>query len=277
MRSSSINKSILFLVGIMCGSLLTLHISSLLGIFCSPCCSDIESELGHIVPMNYVLENSTSSNSNKKCNNDNDDLVDKVKMLRQWVAKLEREKLEKCKEVDYSKQNTGTGTGTILDGDGGINNEEHNPTAYLQVDSLPIQPGGKKIHSEDSVCRGMPLALPSSETIWMENIGAIFRQSKHRRDPDWNFKEFTTLLMNLLPPSTLRKSIKTPPSQDAMRNILGIVQKRRDYFASHDVQKDDNNAPPPLKVLVMGGSVTMGVMCRDNPENIKAGRFFRCK
>ena len=132
-----------------------------------------------------------------------------------------------------------------------------------------------KLHPDNSVCRSLPLSMPSAETIWMENIGSIFEKSRHPRDhPEWDFKNFMSALLNTLPPSLLRKSVKTLPSPDSMRKVIDIVQRRKEFF-ERGGDKDDPRAPQKLKVLVMGGSVTQGVWCINNPENLKAGRYGR--
>ena len=208
-----------------------------------------------------------------------DSLIDNMKELRREILKIEKEKAELAKKYDNIKASC-----QVQFSKDEMNSRGKNDTNMdeyqLKVDFLPIQHDGSANHPQTSVCRNLPLALPSPETIWMENIGAIFRKSKHRRDPDWDFKEFTALLMNLITPSILKKSIKSHPSRNAIRQVLDIVQRRHDYFVklrphSHQAPSELVDMPPPLKILVMGGSVSLGVLCNKNPQEIKAGRFFR--
>uniref|UniRef100_A0A7S2JWF6 Uncharacterized protein n=1 Tax=Leptocylindrus danicus TaxID=163516 RepID=A0A7S2JWF6_9STRA len=150
-------------------------------------------------------------------------------------------------------------------------NEEELPGLEVGVFS-----GESGYHSEDSVCHSLPLSLPSVETLWMKNIGTLFKESKHRRDPDWEMKEWTVKMMEMLTTRQLGRSIKTTPSPDDVRRVMKILQERRKYFLIPEANRDDSIAPPPkLKILVMGGSVTGGVMCRVNALNAKAGRYFR--
>lgn len=127
----------------------------------------------------------------------------------------------------------------------------------LRAIPYDLEKGNVRYHSGESVCSSLPLSLPSVESLWYENLDAFFRKTQHRRDPDWEFKNFTSLLLDYIPPHVMKKSITSMPPHSAVRRVMEIIQKRRLYFDNANDEGNKGEAPPPLKVLVMGGSVTM--------------------
>jgi len=124
--------------------------------------------------------------------------------------------------------------------------------------------------------------------IWFDNKELILEASlnnfpaigfKNKLDlPQQQVENFTAWLRQMfayLTPFRLQKSIKNLPDLDSMNRVIDILEKRR----SHLLKKrriderykfeDDESAPPPLKIFVAGGSVTLGSNCGANPINKK--------
>lgn len=96
--------------------------------------------------------------------------------------------------------------------------------------------------------------IPTTANIWSKNLKSILKASQHPMDK--SFSEQTTLHNMLLDlaPSILQKGLKVRPKHEEITRILDIVEHRR--------LNPDTAAP--LKILVMGGSVTEGVGCNQN-------------
>ena len=166
--------------------------------------------------------------------------------LKAQLAKLEQATSVKSVQSD-----------SIVPKNNGTLSKEGRVRSELRAMSYDLEKGNVRYHSGESVCSSLPLSLPSVESLWYENLDAFFRKTQHRRDPDWEFKNFTSLLLDYIPPHVMKKSITSMPPHSAMRRVMKIIQKRRLYFDSANDGGNKAEAPPPLKVLVMGGSVTM--------------------
>jgi len=128
------------------------------------------------------------------------------------------------------------------------------------------------IRSEDDLCYPLPQKIPHVTTMWKQHMQSIFESLHHPHDRSWKLHDWNAMLLYRISPLHLMKSIKTLPSMDSIGRILQIVQHRRRYLLQNPLAKQrDQDAPPPLKVLVMGGSVTLGVACHVNPMRLFRG------
>lgn len=156
---------------------------------------------------------------------------------------------------------------------------------------------GNENNSND-LCSILPQPTPTTLSLWSHHIPQIFNATKHSADEqEYVFHDFTALLLHFMTPDRLQRSVKTLPldwtpverSLDVLHRRLKAIQVEVDGYRSKnnlqstdpippDVMKNINkNAklPRKLNILVMGGSVTMGVVCHINPVTTQTGKYSR--
>jgi len=146
--------------------------------------------------------------------------------------------------------------------------------------------------------------------LWNQNIHQILNATlEHVPSAYSNDQELITqdefhlfriwvqqMMMQYMTPRRLLKSVKQLPTDDHVKRIIGILEKRKRWFdnqrqkrkmgknqhmnqnenhkrkieyeddnENEDKHQKDEKEPPPLRILVMGGSVTKGHFCYDNP------------
>jgi hypothetical protein len=115
------------------------------------------------------------------------------------------------------------------------------------------------------------LPSTSSVSIWRRNLEPIKWTTKHDSDHEFNFHDFHARMMHYLTPQRLQNSVKTLPFNqwEKVGEILDIAFKRYQYVQDQKNGKKqsggDGKEPRKLRILVMGGSVTAGVYCVENP------------
>jgi len=119
----------------------------------------------------------------------------------------------------------------------------------------------------------------SAASIWKENLNQIFHASRHRLDKEDEFiwHDFTARLLYYMSPQRLITSIKTIPmaQMEKVGHILDISYARYKYLQnSSERQKSSAVEARKLNIVVLGGSVTMGVNCHRNPVQ-ETSRFAR--
>jgi len=127
----------------------------------------------------------------------------------------------------------------------------------------------------------------SADALWNRHLSSVVRASQLRdEDPSYLLREFTERLLHAVSssPSRLKLSVSTlPRSSESVRRVLGVLEDRYHSIVrrqqqdsdvdndSGDNDDDDNNnnkqrRPPPklarpLRIAVLGGSVTIGTNC----------------
>ena len=125
------------------------------------------------------------------------------------------------------------------------------------------------------VCYPLPEILQSAPTIWREHWNDILEASLKVIGPLEDFKPWIALLLDHLSPVDLLKSVKSLPDMNHFRSIVKIVQARRNYMLSHE-SLNTPDAPPKLKILVFGGSVTLVSKSHSfNQYNIAANSYLK--
>ena len=157
----------------------------------------------------------------------------------------------------------------------------------------------KQHFMEEDICSILPKPTPTTLSLWSSHLSSIFNASKHSADSkEYIFHDFTAQLLNIMTPDRLQRSVKTLPldwtpverSLDILYKRLMAIQSEVDNYkkeknlkSNEDIVPEEvmkrinTNAklPRKLNVLVMGGSVTMGVVCHINPVTSATGKYSR--
>ena len=140
---------------------------------------------------------------------------------------------------------------------------------------------------QSGICSLLPDPIPSALSIWSNHVPKILNATQHPEDEHYAYREFTSLLLHIMTPDRIQRGVKTLPLDwtpverglDVMYKRWKFIQDKVNAYRAksnltsnapippnvlHDIHKDEK-IPRPLHVLVMGGSVTMGVVCHINP------------
>ncbi len=152
---------------------------------------------------------------------------------------------------------------------------------------------------ENDMCSLLPNPTPSTLSLWSHFLPHILNSSKHAHDwHEYEFHDFTARLLSILTPDRLNRGVKTLPLDwTPIQRSLNILHKRwtavqqeidsyrtknnlspTDPIDPKTIEKLQNsipNAPRKLNILIMGGSVTMGVVCHLNPVTTQTGKYSR--
>eukprot|EP00581_Thalassiosira_minuscula_P005440 CAMPEP_0183745746 /NCGR_PEP_ID=MMETSP0737-20130205/66402_1 /TAXON_ID=385413 /ORGANISM="Thalassiosira miniscula, Strain CCMP1093" /LENGTH=775 /DNA_ID=CAMNT_0025981425 /DNA_START=130 /DNA_END=2457 /DNA_ORIENTATION=+ len=155
-----------------------------------------------------------------------------------------------------------------------------------------------KIHKGTDICSILPQPTPTSLSLWSHHLPHIFNATKHSADhPEYIFHDFTALLLHFMTPDRLQRSVKTLPLDwTPVERSLDVLYRRWKAVQTEvNAYQKSNNLPPDqpipeaamkhingklhlprkLNILVMGGSVTMGVVCHINPVTTATGKYSR--
>ncbi|KAL9182251.1 hypothetical protein ACHAXT_012903 [Thalassiosira profunda] len=158
-----------------------------------------------------------------------------------------------------------------------------------------------KMHGSDGthdLCSILPNPTPTTLSLWSHHLGHVFNATKHSADEEeYIFHDFTALLLHFMTPDRLQRSVKTLPldwtpverSLDVLHRRLKAVHAEVDAYRqkkgltaddpipSEEMKNINKNPklPRKLNILVMGGSVTMGVVCHINPVTTQTGKYSR--
>ncbi len=114
----------------------------------------------------------------------------------------------------------------------------------------------------------------SPSSLWSQHLKDIFLASRHDQDEEGEYiwHDFTAMLLNYITPRRLQSSIKNLPSRywDQVGKVLKLGWDRYQFKKN----KSKGTKPRKINILVMGGSVTMGVFCQTNPVQ-ETSRFTR--
>ena len=97
---------------------------------------------------------------------------------------------------------------------------------------------------------------------WTAHFDNILDASQHSQDPNFIYRNWTRSLLASLSPELLQQGIRARPSVHAFQYVADILHKRI---------MDPQNSPP-LKIAVLGGSVTRGHGCPDSPLILDDGQ-----
>jgi len=133
----------------------------------------------------------------------------------------------------------------------------------------------------------LPEPTPTTLSLWSRHIPQILEATRVPGDGGFQFHDFYASLLHILTPDRMQRAVKTLPldwtpvhkSFQILYHRWKAVQSQLDEYREtfqlalddpidpqvmSDIQKDPD-LPPKLSILVMGGSVTMGVVGDWNP------------
>eukprot|EP00586_Coscinodiscus_wailesii_P010905 CAMPEP_0172515682 /NCGR_PEP_ID=MMETSP1066-20121228/269807_1 /TAXON_ID=671091 /ORGANISM="Coscinodiscus wailesii, Strain CCMP2513" /LENGTH=181 /DNA_ID=CAMNT_0013296821 /DNA_START=193 /DNA_END=734 /DNA_ORIENTATION=+ len=94
--------------------------------------------------------------------------------------------------------------------------------------------------SPESICHkiiNFPGNLtPTTSSLWSQYLSPIANAAQHPRDSENDFHDFTALLLHLLTPTRLSRSVKTLPKRSDVRHLLQKLLARYRHLK--------NNGPP---------------------------------
>lgn len=96
--------------------------------------------------------------------------------------------------------------------------------------------------------------------LWMDHISDILAASQHHHyDKKFSLKTLVAYVLQLITPRLHLAQRAVPNNWKHIENVMSKLDARFSYLQS---EGDGNSPPPPIKILVMGGSVTMGINCK---------------
>jgi hypothetical protein len=111
--------------------------------------------------------------------------------------------------------------------------------------------------------------VPSATSLWMHHLRRIHASSRLApNDRKYYFHDFTAQLLHMVSTRLPLSTVTLPESnwQDAVPRILDKVERRYKYleskFSPLSSSTFDKTPPPPVTILVLGGSVLVGRNCR---------------
>lgn len=123
---------------------------------------------------------------------------------------------------------------------------------------------------EHPVCQ--ILGDTSALSFWIQHLNTVIKASKYPQDKKFSKEPLYTYLLSWITPR-LPFSVKSVPRNDGMtaRILPSLMDKawaRHKYLLEHPGQivradNNDTSIPPPVTILIFGGSVTMGINCFD--------------
>jgi len=131
----------------------------------------------------------------------------------------------------------------------------------------------KTMFPQDHACAMFGESIPAAISVWNDNLSFIFNASRGipTKPVDDRLDDFTALLLHFMTPERLLSSVKALPSQkwDRVGEIMEVLRKRLDWELAGRPKRQ--NTPRQVRILIVGGSVTMGIGCEKNPVISKNG------
>ena len=225
-----------------------------------------------------------------------------VKELQSRLIEEQRKMLELQSQISQLRQQNSS---SVIDTGSSDSHSQSTPsstTQYLREQLLQSYNNNieENQHSmeDNNICSILPKPTPTTLSLWSTHLSSIFNASKHSADSkEYIFHDFSAQLLNIMTPDRLQRSVKTLPldwtpverSLDILYKRLMAIQSEVDNYKkeknlkSNDVVPEEvmkrintnTKLPRKLNILVMGGSVTMGVVCHINPVTSATGKYSR--
>ena len=163
------------------------------------------------------------------------------------------------------------------------------------LETATAESNNTRVHNSAQICKMLPHPVPDATYLWNQHLADIHQSMRHGQDDGYVFHDLTAHILHLLTPIRLQRSRLTPPTDyKHVGRILDKAYLRYMYYKQHKaptqrrqtaagdeqryerIDDRDGNAPSPVNILVMGGSVAMGVLCKENPVTTEGlGRYAR--
>ena len=113
--------------------------------------------------------------------------------------------------------------------------------------------------NESAMCQS--LASTSAIALWVGNIDKIHDASRLRLDRKWKLHDLTAQVLQLITPRLPLSAKTLPRDVVSVEALLRKAHARYEYLHAPKSRRRGLAAPPPVKIVVLGGSVTAGVNC----------------
>lgn len=208
-------------------------------------------------PQAAVIASNQSARALEKANKMISSLKDELEELRMHCkpcstqssqqespSPLEKEKAEPAVDESPSKTNTKEGT---------------------RESSRNVTPNLPKNIS--TMCSILPQPIPSTLAVWRANLDKIVNASQHANDRKYAVHDYTAELLHLVSQQgrIQRSIVGMPKDYTNVKRVMELVHQRY-HFLQHG-----GDSAPKVKILVMGGSLIVGVNCRKIVSEHKLG------
>lgn len=200
----------------------------------------------------------------------------KVQELEQHVAQLNSQ-LATCQEADGERQ-----SGTKQEREDRSESVEWKQSSRQEQDQQQQQrlPSARTFSSAapSPYCSIFPHPISSTLGVWNSRLGQIVEATRHELDKRWVLHDFTAQLLHLVSPDRLaRSTMSLPHDWTPVQNALKVVYSRHVFETNRERQEKQQSGgdgggtttppllpkpPRKLKILIMGGSLIVGVNCR---------------
>jgi hypothetical protein len=191
---------------------------------------------------------------------------------RKLVKELEHKiitlnfKLQQCQ----SQRSAAEAVSNLAKKDLPQNNRTRIETASLMV------PGESQSSGGNPICAIMATGThfaPSAGSLWMHSLDRIHKASRLPEDTEYSASDVTAQVLRMISPR-LPLSVKSQTRERALvDSLMKKAFERYQYLKQGDQQRAPSSPPPPVRILVMGGSVTKGVNCI---ASVKGVNRFQC-
>ena len=231
----------------------------------------------------------------------------RIRHINKAIDDGSEERTTSVREYDFEADSNDQHTTTALGNDSGLlglrDRLRRNHLNSINNKEEEEEEDNNNAVSNTDICTLLPRPTPTTLSLWSSHLSHVLNATQHSADKSYEFHDFTALLLHLLSPDRLQRSVKTLPLDwthverclDIIHTRLLSVQTDIDNYRvvrttttttnddkllrpPDDVMKTINNNnkhPRKLHVLVMGGSVTMGVVCHINPVTTHTGKYSR--
>ena len=118
-------------------------------------------------------------------------------------------------------------------------------------------------NKRNPLCQQFPVLRHGSPLrLWVDALSQIHRASQlQKNDPRYLYHDFTAQLLQLVTPRLPRAVVQLPHQWDTVQAILRKVHARYQYLTTTTTHTH-TTVPPPVKIVIMGGSILIGRNCR---------------
>ena len=122
--------------------------------------------------------------------------------------------------------------------------------------------------SSSSSTNANTTTIPSAMQVWTRYLKRVHRASQLTyNDPKFFFHDFTAQLLQVATPRLPRSVSSLPRDWKRIQVILDKLEKRYTYIRrlqklGEELPTNQTSVPPPVKIVVLGGSVLVGRNCR---------------